>query len=131
MKTIKTEELKDNKYKKILETLPIELAQIVETAAAETGVREDVLLALKEVRGIEGVVLYDFLIDHFYGAEWYELFGKIMKEKENGERYLQILKEISANGKISAAEAGHVYQNTDSEYGFHQVCSDPKKLDKI
>lgn len=130
MKTIKIDELKEKKYKDIVDELTLELAQTVENAAAEVGVREDVLMTLKELNGsIEGVLLYDFLTDHFYGAEWYELFGKIMKEKENGESYLEILKEVSAKKKLAIADVAQVYQNTDSEYGFQRVLEKLQKGD--
>jgi len=131
MKTIKIDELKEKKYKEIMDELTSELAQTVENAAAEIGVREDVLMTLKELNGsIEGVLLYDFLIDHFYGAEWYELFGKILKEKENGASYLEILKEVSAKKKLSVADVAQVYRNTDSEYGFQRVLEQLQNADE-
>ncbi len=121
-KIIGKEELKDKKYKEVLDRLTPELAQAIETAAMETGIREDVFMELKAVdSNIESTLLYEFLIEHFYGPEWYELFGKILKEKENGENYLEVLKEISIKKKLSAADVEHIYQNTDSEYGFQKI----------
>jgi len=122
MEIIGKEELKGKKYKEVLDGMAPELAQAVETAAAETGIRKDVFLELKEAGSrIESALLYDFLTEHFYGPEWYGLFGKILEEKENGESYLEILKEISIKKKLSAADVEHIYQNTDSEYGFQKV----------
>ncbi len=130
-KIIGKEELKDKKYKEVLNVLTPELAQAIETAAVETGIREDVFMELKAVGNIESTLLYDFLTEHFYGPEWYGLFGKILKGKENSESYLEILKEISVKQKLSAADVEHIYQNTDSEYEFQKELEEHKnKEDK-
>ena len=105
MKVIEKKDLKDQKYMEVLDRLAPELAQVVKTAVMETGVREDVFMKLKEMdNSIESTLLYEFLTEHFYGPEWYGLFEKILKEKENGESYLEILKEISVKNKLSAAD---------------------------
>ncbi len=136
MKVIGKNELNDKKYQDILDGLAPELIEVVKTAAAENGIREDVFLKLKEINFIESTLLYDFLKAHFYGPEWYGLFEKILKEKENGESYLEIVKEICEKNKFSAADVEYIYKNTDSEYGFQKVLeeeqnkSKKKKLEK-
>lgn len=131
MKVIEKKELNDKKYQEILNGLKPELTEAVETAAAENGVREDVFLKLKEMEtSMESTLLYDFLKEHFYGPEWYGLFGKILKEKEDGESYLEILKEICIKKKLSAADVEHIYQNTDSEYGFQKALEEHQNRDK-
>lgn len=132
MKVIEKEELNDKKYQEALDGLTPELAEVVKTTAAESGIREDVFLKLKGMGNCmkNSILLYDFLKEHFYGPEWYELFEKILKEKENGESYLEILRDISSRKKLSAADVEHIYQNTDSEYGFQKVLEEQQSKDK-
>lgn len=131
MKVIEKKELNDKKYQEILDGMSPELVEVVKTIAVEHGIREDVFLKVKEMRNlIESTLLYDFLKEHFYGPEWYELFEKILKEKENGESYLEMLKEICIKKKLSAADVEHIYQNTDSEYGFQKLLEEQQNKDK-
>lgn len=130
MKVIGKNELNDKKYQDILYELAPELVEVVKTVAVENGIREDVFLKLKKINFIESTFLYDFLKEHFYGPEWYGLFEKIMKEKENGESYLEILKDICIKKKLSAADVEHIYQNTDSEYGFQKVLKEQQSKNK-
>ncbi len=130
MKVIEKKELNDKKYQEILDGLVPEVVEVVKTAAEENGIREDVFLKLKEIGNFESALLYDFLKEHFYGPEWYVLFEKIWKEKENGESYLEILKDISIKNELSAADVEHIYQNTDSEYEFQKGLEEQQNKDK-
>lgn len=127
MKVIEKKELNDKKYQEILDGLAPEVVEVVKTAVEENGIREDVFLKLNEIGNFESTLLYDFLKEHFYGPEWYELFEKILKDKENGESYLEMLKEICIKKKLSAADVEHIYQNTDSEYEFQKGLEEQQK----
>lgn len=118
MNVLTGKDLKENK--EIMDKLNKQTADIIVMAASENGIREDVLnkIGEMELTEEEAIMLYPFLINAEYSADWYPVFKTIMEQAENASMCLGKIEEIGKTQTLDLQEVEKAYQESESEFEF-------------
>ena len=118
MKILTGKDLKENK--EVMNKLDKQVADIIVMAASENGIREDVLNKIGEMELTEeqAIMLYPFLTNAEYSADWYPIFKTIMEQAENAHMCLGKIEEEVKNQKLNLQEIEKAYQDSETDFEF-------------
>lgn len=119
MKMLMQEDLEQENYAQKLGEMDEQEVAVIRLCA-KSGIREDVFCKIQDIGlGDKTMILYDFLTDVTYGAEWYDLLMQIVNEKEDSSAYLNIIHEAHC----SIADARRAYESSQNDFEFAEEIS--------